>query len=211
MITDLFGIPLTDLVQAAGYLGIFAIVLSESGLPFGFIFPGDSLLFVAGLLASQGVFEIVPLLLLTTSAAIIGDSIGYHTGSYFGPRLFKGKSAFFFNERTVEKTERFYARYGARAIIFARFVPTVRTFVPIFAGLGSMKYRTFLTYNIVGALLWGTGVTYLGYALGNIFPDIEHYLLPIVIAIIVLSGLPLLYEMWNAHRTKKRAQEVAEN
>ncbi len=203
MITDFFGLPLTDLVQAAGYAGIFFIVLSESGLPFGFIFPGDSLLFVAGLLASQGVFEIVPLLILTTSAAIIGDTIGYWTGSYFGPRLFKNKNSFFFNDRTVEKTEAFYARYGVRAIIFARFVPTVRTFVPIFAGLGSMRYRTFVIYNVVGALLWGTGVTYLGYSLGNVFPNLEHYLLPIIGAIIILSALPLAYEVWDARRKKR--------
>lgn len=202
MITDLFGIPLIDLVQAAGYLGIFGIVLSESGLPFGFIFPGDTLLFVAGLLASQGVFNIWILLLLTTSAAIIGDTIGYWTGNYFGQRLFKGKSAFFFNQKTVEKTEAFYARYGVRAIIFARFVPTVRTFVPIFAGLGSMRYRTFVTYNTVGGVLWGTGVTYLGYALGNVFPNLEHYLLPIIVAIIIASSAPLVYEVWQS-RTKK--------
>ncbi len=202
MITDLFGIPLTDLVQAAGYLGIFAIVLSESGLPFGFIFPGDTLLFVAGLLASQGVFNIWILLFLTTSAAVIGDTIGYWTGSYFGPKLFQGKSGIFFTERTVRKTEAFYARYGVRAIIFARFVPTVRTFVPIFAGLGSMRYRTFVTYNIVGGVLWGTGVTYLGYALGNVFPNLEHYLLPIIVAIIIASSAPLLYEVWQS-RTKK--------
>ncbi len=202
MITDLFGIPLTDLVQAVGYLGIFGIVLSESGLPFGFIFPGDTLLFVAGLLASQGVFNIWVLLLLTTSAAIIGDTIGYWTGSYFGQRLFKGKSAFFFNEKTVERTEAFYARYGVRAIIFARFVPTVRTFVPIFAGLGSMRYRTFVTYNIVGGILWGTGVTYLGYALGNVFPNLEHYLLPIIVAIIIASSTPLVYEVWQSRKNK---------
>ncbi len=203
MITDLFGIPLTDLVQTAGYLGIFAIVLSESGLPFGFIFPGDTLLFVAGLLASQGVFNIALLLLLTTSAAIIGDSIGYATGKYVGPRLFAGKRGFFFNDRTIQKTEAFYARYGVRALIFARFVPTVRTFVPIFAGVGNMKYRTFLTYNIVGGVLWGTGVTYLGYALGNVFPNLEHYLLPIIVAIIIASSTPLVYELWDAHRKKR--------
>lgn len=202
MITDLFGIPLIDLVQAVGYLGIFGIVLSESGLPFGFIFPGDTLLFVAGLLASQGVFNIAILLLLTTSAAIIGDTIGYWTGNYFGQRLFKGKSAFFFNQKTVEKTEAFYERYGVRAIIFARFVPTVRTFVPIFAGLGTMRYRTFVTYNIVGGVLWGTGVTYLGYALGNVFPNLEHYLLPIIVAIIIASSAPLVYEVWQSRRKK---------
>ncbi len=202
MLTEIFGVPLTALVQGAGYLGIFCIVLAESGLPFGFIFPGDSLLFIAGLLASQGVFEIVPLLLITTSAAIIGDSIGYTTGTYFGPKLFVGKNRFFFNERVVEKTEAFYRRYGARAIIFARFVPTVRTFVPIFAGIGSMNYRTFVTYNVVGALLWGTGVTYLGYALGNVFPNLEHYLLPIIIGIIVASSLPLLYELWDSYRKR---------
>ncbi len=205
MITDLFGIPLTDLVQAAGYLGIFAIIFSETGMPFGFIFPGDSLLFVAGLLASQGVFSIVPLLLLTTSAAILGDSVGYALGAYVGPKLFTREKGFFFSQSMVRKTEAFYARYGVRAIILSRFVPTVRTFIPMFAGVGRMHYRTFLTYNIVGGLLWGTGVTYLGYALGNVFPNLEHYLLPIIIGIIVASASPLAYELWDAHRKRDRA------
>jgi membrane-associated protein len=205
MITDLFGIPLTDLVQAAGYLGIFAIIFSETGMPFGFIFPGDSLLFVAGLLASQGVFEIVPLLLLTTSAAILGDTVGYALGKYAGPKLFTREKGFFFSQSMVRKTEAFYARYGVRAIILSRFVPTVRTFIPMFAGVGRMRYRTFLTYNIVGALLWGTGVTYLGYALGNVFPNLEHYLLPIIIAIIIASASPLVYELWDAHRKQTRS------
>tara|TARA_R110000824_G_scaffold401771_1_gene615608 strand:+ start:295464 stop:296087 length:624 start_codon:yes stop_codon:yes gene_type:complete len=203
MITDLFGLPLTDLVQAVGYAGIFFIVFSESGLPFGFFFPGDSLLFVAGLLASQGVFSLVPLLLLTTSAAILGDSAGYALGHRYGKKLFERKGRWFFNDRTLQKTESFYARYGARALIFARFVPTVRTFVPIFAGIGSMRYRTFLTYNVVGGVLWGTGVTSLGYALGNTVPHIEEYLHYIILGIIVVSFLPLVYEYVQARRKKK--------
>lgn len=206
MITDLFGIPLTTLVESAGYIGIFGIVFAESGIPFGFVFPGDSLLFVAGLLASQGVFNIWILLSLTTSAAILGDSAGYAIGKFFGPKLFSGKDRLFFNESTIRKTEAFYARYGVRALILARFVPTVRTFVPIFAGVGHMQYRTFITYNIVGGILWGTGVTFLGYSLGSVFPEVEHYLLPIIIGIIVLSGLPLLYEVWDAYAKRTTAR-----
>lgn len=209
MITDLFGIPLTGLVESAGYLGLFGIVFSESGLPFGFIFPGDSLLFVAGLLASQGVFNIGILLTLTTSAAILGDSAGYATGSYFGPKLFSG-NGFFFNKSTVTKTERFYARYGVSAIILARFVPTVRTFVPIFAGVGKMQYKTFLTYNIIGGVLWGTGVTLIGYVLGTTFPQIEQYLLPIIVATIILSSLPLVFEGYAAYRLKKSGNTTSE-
>jgi len=203
MITDLFGLPLTDLVQAVGYVGIFFIVFSESGLPFGFFFPGDSLLFVAGLLASQGVFSLALLLALTTSAAILGDSAGYALGHRYGKKLFEKKGRWFFNDRTLQKTEAFYARYGARALIFARFVPTVRTFVPIFAGIGSMRYRTFLTYNVVGGVLWGTGVTSLGYALGNTVPHIEQYLHYIILGIIVVSFLPLVYEYVQALREKR--------
>jgi len=208
MITDLLGIPLTDVVQAVGYAGIFFIVFAESGLPFGFVFPGDTLLFVAGLLASQGIFSIIPLLLLTTSAAILGDSAGYALGSRFGKKLFTKNGRWFFNERTIQKTEAFYARYGVRALIFARFVPTVRTFVPIFAGIGSMRYRTFVTYNVIGGLLWGTGVTFLGFALGNTVPNIDKYVHYIILGIIVASALPLLYESLQLYREKKQTTKV---
>lgn len=204
MITDLLGIPLTDIVQAIGYAGIFFIVFAESGLPFGFIFPGDTLLFVAGLLASQGVFAIVPLLLLTTSAAMLGDSAGYALGSRFGKKLFTKGGRWFFNERTIQKTEAFYARYGVRALIFARFVPTVRTFVPIFAGIGSMRYRTFVTYNVIGGLLWGTGVTLLGFTLGSTVPNIDKYVHYIILGIIVASALPLLYESLQLYREREQ-------
>ena len=206
MFTDLLGISLTSLVESAGYIGLFGIVFAESGLPFGFIFPGDSLLFVAGLLASQGIFDISILLVLITTAAILGDSVGYATGSYFGPKLFSG-SGFFFNEKTVGKTERFYARYGVSALILARFVPTVRTFVPIFAGVGHMPYKTFLTYNIVGGVLWGTGVTLIGYVLGHAFPQVEHYLVPIIAVTILVSSLPLIFELYTAWRLKKKGEQ----
>lgn len=204
MFTELTGLSLPALIQAAGYLGLFLIVFAESGVPIGFIFPGDSLLFVAGLLASQGYFSIGPLLLITTSAAIIGDSVGYATGAYAGPRLFSGKG-FFFNQRTVARTQAFYEKHGASALILARFVPAVRTFVPIFAGVAKMHYRTFLAYNIIGGILWGTGVTFLGYVLGNSFPGIEHYVLPIALGIIALSAVPVVFELHTAYREKRRA------
>ncbi len=203
MFSELTGLSLPALIEAAGYVGLFLIVFAESGVPIGFIFPGDSLLFVAGLLASQGIFSIGPLLLITTSAAIIGDSVGYTTGAYAGPKLFSG-TGFFFNQRTVTRTQAFYEKYGASALILARFVPAVRTFVPIFAGVARMRYRTFLTYNVIGGILWGTGVTFLGYMLGNTFPGIEHYVLPVAIGIIGLSALPVIVELSNAYREKRR-------
>ncbi len=203
MFSELTGLSLPALIEAAGYFGLFLIVFAESGVPIGFIFPGDSLLFVAGLLASQGIFSIVPLLCITTSAAIIGDSVGYATGAYAGPKLFSG-TGFFFNERTVTRTQAFYEKYGASALILARFVPAVRTFVPIFAGVARMRYRTFLTYNVVGGVLWGTGVTTLGYLLGNTFPGIEHYVLPVAVGIIALSALPVAIELYQAFNAKRR-------
>src|SRR3569623_2096941 len=143
------------LIAAAGYIGLFAIVLAESGLFFGFFFPGDSLLFSAGLLASQHVLYLPILLAIVPIAAIAGDSIGYAFGKWVGPRLFVKEDSLFFSKHHVRRAEMFYEKYGPRAIILARFVPVVRTFVPIVAGVGQMPYKTFLMFNVVGGVLWG--------------------------------------------------------
>lgn len=202
----MIGLPHLDLIaliQAVGYLGIFGIVFAESGLFFGFFFPGDSLLFTAGLLASQGLLNVWALVALIIAGAILGDSVGYWFGAKVGPKIFTREDSFFFHKRHVERTRLFYLKYGSRAIVLARFVPIVRTFTPILAGVGSMPYAVFLRYNIMGGVLWGAGVTLLGYFLGAAVPGIDRYLLPIVIAIIAVSFAPILVEFIKHRKTIK--------
>ncbi|MBI5816959.1 MAG: VTT domain-containing protein [Candidatus Yonathbacteria bacterium] len=191
---DFLHFDLMALIQTIGYLGIFAIVFAESGLFFGFFFPGDSLLFTAGLLASQGFLNIWVFVALVIMGAILGDSVGYWFGAKAGPKIFTREDSFFFHKRHVERTHNFYLKYGAKAIVLARFIPIVRTFTPILAGVGTMPYGTFLKWNIIGGVLWGAGVTLLGYFLGAVIPGIERYLLPIVAGIIIVSFLPLVSE-----------------
>ena len=198
---DIFGMSLTEIVQIVGYPGIFAIVLAESGLFFAVSLPGASLLFTAGFLASQGYFNIWILTALVMIAAILGDTIGYWFGAWGGPKLFYNEDSRFFKKRYVDQTRRFYEKYGTRTILFARFVPIVRTFAPILAGVGEMEYKKFLFYNILGAVLWGGGFTFGGYLLGEVIPGIEHYILLVVLAIIVVSMMPLVVE-WIRHRRK---------
>ena len=198
-----FHININDLVKTIGYMGLFAIVFAESGLFFGFFLPGDSLLFTAGLLASQNLFNIYILAILIATAAILGDSTGYLFGRKIGPKIFSRENSRFFRREYLEKTQIFYAKYGARAIILGRFMPIVRTFVPILAGVGSMKYKTFLQNNIIGGLLWGAGITFIGYYLGVKVPYVEKYLLLIIISIIILSFLPVVFEFLKKKSSKQ--------
>lgn len=195
---DLFHIDLIALIKTFGYFGIFTIVFAESGLFFGFFFPGDTLLFTAGLIASQGFLNIWILIPLIILGAILGDNVGYWFGAKVGPKIFTREDSFFFHKRHVERTHNFYIKYGAKAVILARFIPIVRTFTPILAGVGTMPYRTFLKFNILGGVLWGAGVTYLSYFLGAIIPGIDRYLLPIVIGIIIASFLPIASEFFKS-------------
>ena len=190
------------IVEAGGYLGIALVVFAESGVLVGIFFPGDSLLFIAGLLAASGFLSLFPLILIVITAAILGDSVGYWFGRKVGTSLFARPDSRFFKQEYVRRTEAFYAAYGGRAIILARFVPIVRTLTPILAGVGSMHYRTFISYNIIGGTLWGAGVTLLGYFLGSVIPNIDHYILPITFGIIVVSFMPIAV---NIIRHKKDA------
>ncbi|KND51464.1 MAG: membrane-associated protein [Parcubacteria bacterium C7867-001] len=203
MLSSLLHVSLPELIQSAGYVGLFLIVFCESGIPFGFIFPGDTLLFVAGIASTQGFFEIVPLALTVTVAAILGDSAGYWIGRKLGPKIFTKEDSFFFNKKHLERTQEFYARFGGRAIIFARFLAVVRTFVPIFAGVGNMPYGKFITYNIIGAIIWGAGLTTLGHILGKTFPQIQEYLTPFIIIILVVSVIPFWIEFYKMHRKNR--------
>jgi len=202
---EFFHIDLIALIETLGYIGLFGIVFAESGLFFGFFFPGDSLLFTAGLLASQGILDITILTILVTLGAILGDSVGYWFGAKVGPMLFNREDSFFFHKRHVERTRLFYLKHGSRAIVLARFIPIVRTFAPILAGVGTMPYGKFLRYNIVGGILWGTGVTLLGYFLGATIPGIERYLFPIIIIIIVTSFIPIGIDFLKERRKKKKS------
>jgi membrane-associated protein len=189
---------LTSLIFSFGYLGLVAVIFAETGLFFGFFLPGDSVLFTAGLLASQHYFSIWYLVLLVSIAAILGDSVGYWFGAKVGPHLFTREDSLFFKKRYIEETHAYFERFGASTIILARFVPIVRTFAPILAGVGRMRYSLFLRYNIVGGVLWGAGVTLGGYYLGRLIPNVDRYLLPIILLIIVVSALPIIFRARSA-------------
>jgi membrane-associated protein len=192
-----------DAVTAFGLFAhfiIFAIVFAESGLLFGFFLPGDSLLFTAGFLASQGYLDLPLLLIGCFIAAVTGDQVGYWFGHRVGRRLFDREESFLFHRKNIERTEAFYRKHGGKTIVLARFLPAIRTFAPIVAGIGSMRYRDFVFYNIFGALLWAVGVTLAGYFLGSLIPDVDKYLIPIILLIIFVSGLPTLVHLWQDYR-----------
>lgn len=192
----------TFLITSVGILGVFAIVFAESGLFFGFFLPGDSLLFTAGLLASLGHFNVMWLWLGCMLCAILGDSVGYAFGKKAGPKIFTREDSLFFHKKHIEHTQAFYARYGKKTIVLARFVPIVRTFAPILAGVGKMKYRTFLAYNITGGTLWTTLLIFLGFFLGMAIPNPDRYLMPLVFAIILISFFPIVREWWKSKDKK---------
>lgn len=181
---------LTEYILAFGYIALFATVFAESGLFFGFFLPGDSLLFTAGLFAAKGDLNIVWICLGCFVAAVLGDQVGYWFGAKVGKTLYSRKDSFFFRHEHIEKTKAFYAKHGKSTIILARFAPIVRTFAPIVAGVAEMDYGTFLRYNIIGGLLWAIGIPLLGYWLGNVIPNIDAYLLPILVVIVVISLIP---------------------
>lgn len=180
------------IIKAGGLLGLFIVVFAESGLLFGIFLPGDSLLFAAGLVAAGGFLNIFYTVPLVVIAAILGDTVGYWFGKNVGVNLFSKKDSKIFKQAYVKRTQAFYAKYGARAIVLARFVPIVRTLAPILAGVADMPYQRFLAYNAIGGVVWGAGMILLGYSLGSVLPGSEKYILPISIGIIVISFLPIL-------------------
>jgi len=195
---------LIPLIKTAGYLGLFGIIFAESGLFFGFFLPGDSLLFTAGFLASQGFLNVYILAPLLFVAAVAGDSVGYAFGYRVGPKIFKKEDSIFFKKEYLVKAQEFFAKHGGKTIILARFVGIVRTFAPILAGVGKMHYRTFLAYNLIGGLLWAVGLTFLGYFLGRTIPNVDKYLLPIILGIIFVSFLPTIFHLLRDENLRKK-------
>ena len=179
------------LLEQFGYLGLFLIVFAESGLFFGFFLPGDSLLLIAGVLAAAHILNIWIVLPLVAVAAILGNQTGFWMGSKFGRRIFSREDSWLFHKDHVTRSEAFFAKHGSKAVVISRFIPIVRTFTPIVAGIGSMPARTFYLYNVIGTVLWGIGLTLAGYLLGNI-PGINQSIYYIVIAVIIISILPAL-------------------
>jgi membrane-associated protein len=178
------------IIKTLGLIGIFFIVFAESGLFFGFFLPGDSLLFTAGFLASQGLLPTWTLFIGITIAAILGDTVGYSFGKKIGPTLFTKENSFFFNKKYPVQANLFYEKHGKKTIIFARFIPIIRTFAPILAGVAGMKYRTFISYNVFGGVIWSFLLTGAGLLLGRSVPNADTYITPIVIGIIIVSLLP---------------------
>jgi len=197
---------LLSMIKSLGYFGVWAIVFAESGLLIGFFLPGDSLLFTAGFLASQGFLNIAVLIFGCFVCAVLGDNVGYATGHRFGRKLFQREDSWLFHKKHLVTTQNFYDKHGRKALILARFMPVVRTFAPIVAGIGSMQYRTFMTYNLIGGALWSIGITLLGYFLGQAIPaeQIDKYLLPIIAAIIVISLVPSLLHVYKEYKASKR-------
>lgn len=188
------------LIKDFGYTGIFLTLFLESGIPFGFFLPGDSLLFTAGLLASQGYLNIVGLIVVSVAAAILGNNAGYYTGKRFGRRLFKNPDSVWFSPKRLDEAHHFFIKEGPQSLVLARFIPAGRTFVPIAAGAAKMNYRQFLMFNAIGGLLWGVGLPILGYTLGKRIPNIDKYLLPAIALIIVVSALPAVYHWYKVRK-----------
>lgn len=194
-----------QLIAWGGYIVLFIIIFAETGLLIGFFLPGDSLLVTAGLLASAGMLDIVWLNALLIPAAIIGDATGYMIGYRSGKRLLNRPDSRFFKRSHVEKTQEFYAKHGGKTIVLARFVPLVRTFAPVVAGIAQMPYKEFALYNVFGGIFWIASTTLLGYFLGNLIPDIEKYLHYVIGAVILLSLLPVIIEVLKARARKRNA------
>jgi membrane-associated protein len=183
------------LIETLGVIGVIAIVFLETGAFFGFFFPGDSLLFTAGYLASQGYISLALLLIGAFVAAVIGDNVGYAFGKRIGQSLFKKEDSLIFNKKHVVRAQLFYEKYGKKTIVMARFIPVVRTFAPIVAGIGNMNYRTFVYYNALGGFLWTWAMLWLGFGFGSLIPNPDRYVIPAIVIIILISAAPAVKEV----------------
>jgi membrane-associated protein len=205
-ITDLFHrfSNLPDLVQWAGLFGLSIIVFSETGLLIGVFLPGDSLLVTAGLLAAHGYLNVYQLAPVLTLAAILGNSLGYSIGRATGPRIFNRENSLFFNKKHAIRAHEFEERYGRATIVIAQFIPIIRTFSPVIAGVGGMKFREFITFNVLGAIVWVWSMLGIGYFLGNYIPGIDRHIEIVVVIVVFISLLPGLIGGLNARRKTTR-------
>jgi membrane-associated protein len=194
----LFDLP--ALIAWGGYVGVTTIVFVETGLLLGFFLPGDSLLVTAGLLASRGMLNVYLMGLLLTVAAITGDALGFAIGRASGPRIFTRENSLFFNRKHLLRAHNFYEKHGGKTIILARFMPIIRTFAPVVAGVAAMEYRKFAMYNIVGGVLWVWSMLFIGYFLGRAIPGIDRHIEKVILLVIFLSILPGIIGWWRERR-----------
>jgi membrane-associated protein len=204
--SNVYNVP--ELIRLVGFYGLILIVFAETGLLVGFFLPGDSLLITAGLFAARGDFDYAMLLLALIPAAIIGNATGYYIGHRTGMRLYSRPDSLLFRREHLQMTREYYEKHGGKTIILAQFVPILRTFAPVVAGVGEMGYRQFATYNVVGAILWVGSMLTAGYLLGNAIPNIEsriHYVVAVVIFVSLLPpGIALLKQRWSKIRRVER-------
>ncbi len=205
----LLHLDIKQLVESFGYIGLFTIIFAESGLLIGFFLPGDSLLFTAGFLASQNILDIRILVPLLFIAAVTGDSVGYAFGQKVGRKLFTKDDSIFFHKKHLLKAQKFYEKHGGKTITIARFLPVVRTFAPIVAGIGNMEYKKFLMYNLLGGFIWAVCLPLAGYFLGSLIPDVDKYLLPIIVLIVIASVVPTALHLIKERKADNELVEAA--
>jgi membrane-associated protein len=187
---------ITHLIQTGGLVLIAAVIFAESGMMVGFLFPGDTLLFSAGILAASGNLPIVWTIAVIAAAAIAGDNTGYHIGRLLGPKLFTKKDGIVFRHEHIMRAEAFYEKYGSKTMLLAHFVPVVRSFAPVTAGAGKMNYTQFIFFDAIGDIAWAASVTLIGYYLGSRVPGIEKYIEPLLLIIVLIFLIPTLYHVF---------------
>lgn len=211
-----------QLLQTGGLLLIALIIFAESGMMVGFFFPGDTLLFSAGILAASGAQSLWAYIVVIASAAILGDNIGYHIGSKLGRRLFRKKDSLIFRHDYIMKAESFYEKHGSKTMLIAHFIPIVRTFAPVTAGAGKMPLKQFMIYDAIGDIAWTVLIVFAGYFIGSKIPGIENYIEPVLLTIVAIFLLPTLYHIFKDEkiraaikskftRKKKAAHKTADN
>jgi membrane-associated protein len=193
---------ITTLIETGGLLLIALVIFAESGMLVGFLFPGDTLLFSAGILAAAGKLPLAESLIVISAAAILGDNIGYQIGKTLGPRLFK-KDSLFFQHKHIERAEQFFAKYGTKTMLVAHFLPVIRTFAAVTAGAGKMDRRLFFIFDAIGDIAWTLSITLLGYFVGSRIPGIEKFIEPVLIIIVIVFLVPTLYHAFKLRQSRK--------
>lgn len=189
---------INNIITAGGLLLIFAIIFGESGMFIGFFFPGDTLLLGAGIFAAAGKLSLTTLIPVISIAAILGDNTGYHIGKRYGRQLFKKPDNIFFRQEYVKRAEEFYEKHGSKTMLIAHFVPIVRTFAPVVAGVGKMNYKQFVLFDAIGDIAWTAIVTLIGYWFGSKIHNLDHYILLAVISVMVITLAPTIYHLIKA-------------
>jgi membrane-associated protein len=197
---------INHLIQVGGLLLLGLIIFAESGMMVGFFFPGDTLLFSAGILAASGSLSIVGTLIVIAAAAIIGDNVGYHIGYHFGRRLFQKSDGVIFRHEYIAQAERFYEKYGSKTMLLAHFVPVVRTFAPVTAGAGRMPLGKFMLFDAIGDIAWTLLVTLAGYFIGSRIPGIQHFIEPVLLLVVIVCLAPTLYHVVRDEKIRAAVQ-----